>query len=198
MARKNNPAFFDVAYRLKDTPRSGWLRRNLAPVESVADHSYAVALLAFVLADELDADRTRLVELALLHDLPESIVGDITPLDSVSRKTKARLEHNAARTLAQKLHRPEILRDAFAELEASKTRESKLVHELDKLDLAIQAKRYERKTGLDLAEFLEYADRRIRHPVLRKLLVHYAQKPKKPLIKKRMKRPSRLSGFNNS
>jgi putative hydrolase of HD superfamily len=73
---------------LKSAPRTGWLDRDVDParVESVADHSFAVALLAWVLATERRAqgaalDPERVLTLALLHDLAEAETGDLTPYD---------------------------------------------------------------------------------------------------------------------
>ena len=82
------PAVVEAIGRLKEVPRTGWLDRDI-PVEeteSVADHSFGVAMLAWLLApDELD--RLRVVELALIHDLAESVVGDVTPYDREMLKT---------------------------------------------------------------------------------------------------------------
>ena len=77
-----SPELIDALGRLKEVPRTGWLDRGIPAeeTESVADHSFGVALLAWLLApDELD--RARVIELALLHDLAESSVGDATPYD---------------------------------------------------------------------------------------------------------------------
>jgi putative hydrolase of HD superfamily len=67
--------------RLKTLRRAGWLRIGLTDGESVADHSFGTALLALLLATDLDVDRDRVIKLALVHDLAESDpeVGDITP-----------------------------------------------------------------------------------------------------------------------
>jgi putative hydrolase of HD superfamily len=72
--------------RLKRVPRQGWLDRGVPPleVESVADHSLGVALLAWMAALEAqaagaDLDPARVLALALVHDLPEAEIGDWTP-----------------------------------------------------------------------------------------------------------------------
>src|ERR1041384_1098188 len=62
--------------RLKRLDRTGWVLRGLPPgAESVAAHSYGVALTAMLLADEcaargVEGDVGRLLRIALLHDLP--------------------------------------------------------------------------------------------------------------------------------
>lgn len=72
--------------RLKQVPRQGWLDRGVPALEteSVADHSLAVALLAWLAALEAEAmgaklDPQRVLALALVHDLPEAEIGDWTP-----------------------------------------------------------------------------------------------------------------------
>ncbi len=73
---------------LKRTPRTGWLDRGVPPArtESVADHAFRVALLAWSVArlpgpdghgEPIDPGRVLLI--ALAHDLPEAIAGDPTP-----------------------------------------------------------------------------------------------------------------------
>jgi putative hydrolase of HD superfamily len=76
------------AVALKAVPRTGWLDRGVAPanVESVADHSFGVALLAWVCAIQrqtqgADLDPVRVLTLALVHDLAEAETGDVPPYD---------------------------------------------------------------------------------------------------------------------
>src|SRR4051812_41340087 len=69
--------------RLKRLDRTGWVLRGLpAGAESVAAHSYGVALAAMLLADEcaergVEVDAGRVMRLALLHDLQETRTGDM-------------------------------------------------------------------------------------------------------------------------
>jgi putative hydrolase of HD superfamily len=76
------------ARRLKSVRRTGWLDRGVDPinVESVADHTLGVALLAWAAAVERNAtggqfDADRVLKLALLHDLAEAETGDLPPYD---------------------------------------------------------------------------------------------------------------------
>lgn len=79
------------AAKLKSLPRTGWLDRGLDAfrVESVADHSFGVALLAWVCALQRQAegaaiDPERVLKLALMHDLAEAETGDWTPYDGAA------------------------------------------------------------------------------------------------------------------
>jgi putative hydrolases of HD superfamily len=76
---------------LKALRRTGWLDRgvNAGLVESVADHSLSVAILAWVSALErahegADLDPQRVLLLAIVHDLAESEAGDAPPYDPAS------------------------------------------------------------------------------------------------------------------
>lgn len=66
--------------------RSGWTRYpGIKEVETVTDHSYRVGLLAMLFLNDPKIDASKCVQMGLLHDLAESIVGDITPYDNVSK-----------------------------------------------------------------------------------------------------------------
>ena len=65
-----------TANRLKDTTRHCWTPGNRH--ESVADHSWRLALLAYFIADEYpDADMNKVIKMCLIHDLGECFIGDI-------------------------------------------------------------------------------------------------------------------------
>ena len=79
--------------------------------ESVAEHTFGVALLALLapaLADD-NLDREHCAALALVHDLAESNVGDITPHDAIDAATKRQREESAMGQLAQALRDPLLL-----------------------------------------------------------------------------------------
>jgi 5'-deoxynucleotidase YfbR-like HD superfamily hydrolase len=76
---------------LKALPRTGWYDRGVNPqhIESVADHSLAVAVLGWASAvesarDGADIDPLRVLLLAMIHDLAESEAGDVPPYDPAS------------------------------------------------------------------------------------------------------------------
>jgi putative hydrolase of HD superfamily len=133
------------ALGLKDVIRAGWIRAGVQNPESVAAHSWGMAMLATQLCpDELNLQRV--LELCILHDVAEVVVGDITPHDNISPDEKHRLESEAVELMG--INASEI----FAEYEAQDTPESKFVRYLDKLDMALQAEIYESQ-NLDLTEF---------------------------------------------
>ena len=107
-----------------------------------------MAVLALKLCPE-NLNLEHVLKLCLVHDLPEVIVGDLTPHDD--RTTKAEDERKAMEQLA-----PEWL-GLFDEYEAQSTPEAVFVRSLDKLDMALQARVYMERTDLDLASFIESA-----------------------------------------
>ena len=65
-----------VAERLKDTPRHCTTTNRRT--ESVAEHSWRVSLMAFLLKGEFpEADMDKVVKMCLIHDLGECFTGDI-------------------------------------------------------------------------------------------------------------------------
>ena len=133
---------------LKDVQRQGWVNAGVEAPESVAAHSWGMAILALKLCPD-DLNLEQVLKLCLVHDLPEVIVGDLTPADD--RSTKAADERAAMQELA-----PEWV-DLFDEYEQQSTPEAIFVRSLDKLDMALQAKLYMKRSDLDLTQFIESA-----------------------------------------
>lgn len=138
-----------AALGLKELDRAGWKRVGVASPESVADHSFGVALAALVLAPP-ELDRGRLLAMALLHDLAEVRVGDITPYDGVAHDEKRRREHEAAVVLFEA--RPDLLA-LWLEAEAGQSAEARFLKQVDRFDLRLQAERYA-AAGVDVTDFL--------------------------------------------
>lgn len=146
------PPLLSAALALKDLPRAGWLRVGIAHPESVAAHSFGVALDALLLCPP-GLDRGKVLAMALLHDLAEARVGDITPHDGIAPEEKRRREHAALQELLG--DHPELLALAM-ELEARQTPEAIFIKRMDLLDMALTAQRYADRA--DTREFLESAE----------------------------------------
>jgi putative hydrolase of HD superfamily len=157
-----------AAFALKALPRAGWVRTGVPGPESVAAHSWGVALLVLALLPE-GLDLRRALTYAVLHDLPEALAGDTTPHDGVSAERKASAEHAAMATLAAGLPRGAALQATWEAYERQDDPEARFVRELDRLDMALQADLY-RRGGLDPAQFLDSAARVVRSPELASLV----------------------------
>jgi putative hydrolase of HD superfamily len=162
--------FFRTAGKLKETARAGWALRGIGRPESVADHTFRVCLLALVLSRDADPplDRERCLAIALVHDLAESLVGDITPYDGVSVAEKHRREREAMERLCAMAGDDEILR-LWEEYQAAQTAEACFVKDLDKLETVLQAAEYEASRGAELGEFREMGEARDWLPATRPL-----------------------------
>ena len=169
--------FWKLAARLKEEARRGWVQRlHLKDVESVADHSYGVAMLSLYEAYRRGYDIEKVLKLALVHDLEEAITGDLTPLDKRRKgATEAfRLKRSAMNEVLRRFPaegRREY-RDLWTDLREGRSREARLVKDLDRLEMALQAAEYGKKvrnrTGL--SEFYRSALGEILDPGLRAIV----------------------------
>ncbi|TVU46393.1 hypothetical protein EJB05_05926 [Eragrostis curvula] len=87
--------FLTLCHRLKTTKRKGWINHSIKGPESIADHMYRMALMALIAGDLPAVDRERCIKIAIVHDLAEAIVGDITPSDGIPKAEKSRREQAA-------------------------------------------------------------------------------------------------------
>lgn len=156
--------FYRIASRLKRTKRVGWARRIVGEdVESVADHSLMTAILSMIIASDRGLDAHRCAALAVVHDLAESIVGDLPP-DELPAERKHAMEREAMDELTDVLEDGDILSRLYREYEEGGTEEARLVHNVDKLEMGLQALSYYlegKLRGDEACEFVEGALRYI-------------------------------------
>ncbi|KAF1819585.1 uncharacterized protein K489DRAFT_417691 [Dissoconium aciculare CBS 342.82] len=86
--------FLHLLGRLKTNKREGWRRFGITDGESIADHMYRMSIITLLCPPALAArlDLGRCTRMALVHDMAESLVGDITPVDGVPKAEKSRRE----------------------------------------------------------------------------------------------------------
>ena len=115
----------------------------------------------------------RKLKIAMLHDLPEALVGDSMP-GELPRRTKLVKERIAMERLLKSF--PRELRSEYKHLweeyVRGSTPEADLVKQVDKLELILQAREYERE-GYDanlVNEFVKSARRKISDADLLKIL----------------------------
>jgi putative hydrolase of HD superfamily len=95
-----------------------------------------------ILTPKARVDSEKVIKMALIHDLAEAKVGDITPLDGISKKEKHDLEEKAMIKLVNSLDNGKDLLSLWKEFEEGKTKEAKFVKRLDKLEMMFQAYEY--------------------------------------------------------
>jgi putative hydrolase of HD superfamily len=139
---------------LDRVPRSGYFLRGISDCESIAEHSFHLAAMVWLLAErEPGIDRTRALELALVHDLAELRIGDLprTAIEYFAPGTK----HDAERRAAADILAPADprARELYAEYETKASREARFVTACDRLQLMLKVSVYERWGHGGLAEF---------------------------------------------
>ena len=122
---------------LKDIPRSGYHFLG-AGKESVAEHSFSVSFIAFVMSQmEPDVDALKLISMCLVHDLPEAKTGD---LNYVQKKYVTADENKAVEDITRNLPFGSSLADLINEFNAGRSLEAKLAHDADQLALILDLK----------------------------------------------------------
>ena len=167
-------SFFQKVLLLKNIQRQGWKNKlGMNNVESVADHSYSTAMMSMVISDLEGLDTAKIIKMALLHDLAESVIGDITP-GKIKGELKINIENKAMIQILENLpsnvsQQYIVLWDDF---QKNSTKEANLLHEIDKLEMAFQAKFYldEGISKEKLRSFFKTANNEIRNKHLRDIL----------------------------
>lgn len=154
--------FLHIIQRLKTTPREGWRHFDIRNGESIADHMYRMGIITMLCPPEAGIDRDRCVKLALIHDMAEALVGDITPPDNISKDVKHKRELDSMKYICDELLKPisETIANEFMELwmeyETNTTKEAIFVKDVDRFELICQTIEYEKHYNAqkDLSEFL--------------------------------------------
>lgn len=181
--------FLNTAGNLKKTLR--YKSASKMPKESVADHSWRLTLMSFIIADELKLklDIAKAMKIALAHDLAEAITDDIDALlihnKKISEEVKEKAEDAAMKKMTAILPKPaakEITKLWQEYLNQSST-EARYIYALDKLEAMTYLSETGHKTYGDKshADFIPiYADKAVTDfkelkPVL-KILKHKIKK----------------------
>nr|WP_296045823.1 HD domain-containing protein [uncultured Blautia sp.] len=126
-----------VAERLKDATRHCYTSGGRR--ESVAEHSWRITLMAYLVSDEFpEADLTKLLKMCLIHDLGEAFTGDIPTFDKTDsdEAKEAAVLDQWVRELPQPF--AEEMRTLYREMDERKTLESRIYKALDNLEALIQ------------------------------------------------------------
>jgi putative hydrolase of HD superfamily len=125
---------------LKRISRSGWWAEKVKHPESVADHVFRTAMVAFILAKLEGADPNKLCTAAVFHDMHETRLGDHNKITSryldITAEIEAKVEEDQIKTLDPKLQ------DAIQKTLDLSEKEQLILKDADYLECALQAKEY--------------------------------------------------------
>ena len=137
---------------------------------------YRMALICMTLPEEYlnGADRSKSIMMCLVHDLGESIIGDITPECGIAPEEKRAREDLAIQQISSLLGEStagNLVQDLYREYEEGLTSESVLVRDVDKLEFLLQADIYERRyPGKNFNDFRKNTIFRIKNKELMRYL----------------------------
>ena len=143
---------------LKKIPRSGYQFLGTGN-ESVAEHSFRVAIIAYTLAkNEPKADRHKVVLMSLFHDFHEARTGDH---NYVNKRYVAVNENKAVNDLARKLPFGREIISLIDEFNSRETLEARLSQDADQLDFILELKRQQDLGNKSASEWLRYSVKRL-------------------------------------
>jgi len=169
---KNLIKFLTEIGKLKEVKRKGWKLRGVKNPETIAAHSFRMAIMAWLLANQKKLDVNRVIKTALIHDLCEVYAGDTTPYDKLLSKNKKEIreifnkwprfpqkqkkknfsekykkESKALRKLTQNI--PPLIqkeiRLLWEDYERGSTPEGRFVRQVDRLENLLQALEYSKR-----------------------------------------------------
>ena len=143
---------------LKKTPRSGYQFLGTGS-ESVAEHSFRVAVIGYLLAkNEPKADMQKVVLMSLFHDFHEARTGDH---NYVNKRYVTVNENKAVNDLARKLSFGQEIVSLIDEFNSRETIEAQLSQDADQLDFILELKRQQDLGNISAAEWLKYSVKRL-------------------------------------
>ncbi|WP_273849918.1 HD domain-containing protein [Guptibacillus spartinae] len=163
--------FIKELERLKETTRTAYMRSGRR--ESVAEHSWRLAMFAFALSDEFpELDRYRVLSMCLVHDLGEAYDGDVSATIPVDQQEKIKKEEEAVQRLTSSLEEREkaSILSLCQEYNRGKTKEARFVKALDKMETIIQHTQGTNPPGFDYEFNLTYGKEYAEYDELVKLI----------------------------
>lgn len=164
-------SFYMKYNQLKNIYRQGWLKVRIGlehkdKCESIADHSFSVALLALTIIEKnkLELDTFKCIKMAIIHELGEIYAGDFTPYDNITKEEKHIKEKEAILQVLSTLDKDNDFLELWEEFEKAETEEAKFIKNVDQLEFLLQACAY----GYD-AQYFERSLSKIVNPHCREI-----------------------------
>lgn len=146
-------AFLQIIRSLKFQKRTGWLDHGIPAeaTESIADHMYRMGVISMLVPKEVDSNKC--VKIAIVHDIAECLVGDITPYAGITKAEKHRRELATINYLSDliKPYNEEFSKEMlelWLDYEEIRNSEARYVKDIDKYEMIQTAWEYELQFGL--------------------------------------------------
>lgn len=158
--------------KLKKLERSGWVIRGIKNPETIADHTFRMTIMAWILGEKGRFNLKKVLKIALIHDLCEVYAGDMTPYDGIIpeneeerqamlkkiprfpkaiKEKRIKEKHEKEKAGLKKLltYLPEKtqkeIMSLWLEYENGTTREGRFIRQVDRVENLLQALEYWRK-----------------------------------------------------
>ncbi len=185
---ENNILSFYMKYnQLKNIYRQGWLKVRIGlehaeKCESIADHSFSVALLSLTIIEKynLKLDVLKCLKMGIIHELGEVYAGDFTPYDNITKEEKHSKEKEAIRKVLETIDENNDYYEIWEEFEKQETEESKFIKNVDNLEFLLQACAY----GYD-AQYFKRSLSKITNPYCKEIIqsaIEITKGNKKPKV----------------
>lgn len=147
MKIENAIDFYYKTAQLKEVLRSGPVQWQVEKdvLETIASHVYGTQMLAIALQSEmkLEIDFSKVLLMLALHETEEIIIGDLTPLDFVSKEHKREIGANAVSKIFSVLSGGgQRYIEIINEFSEEKTKEAHFAKACDKLECVLEFKKY--------------------------------------------------------
>jgi putative hydrolase of HD superfamily len=158
--------------QLKRVKRSGWWIAGVKDPESVAEHSFRTAAIAYILAQLEGANIERVVSMALMHDMGEARTNDAHRIvrryvdwESVDRKAA----EDQSKRLPDKI--AEEVRSMISEFEEAVSLEGQVARDADLLECLVQAREYQAIGYPDVVDWILNAQAALKTESAKKIAV---------------------------
>lgn len=156
--------------QLKRVKRSGWWMVGIRDPESVAEHSFRVAIIGYILASLEGVDAQKVATMCLFHDTAEARIND--PHLLVKRYLDVK-QGEALAASEQRERLPSSIADPLAllvhEYEGKESLESRVAHDADALECLIQAREYQVQGYGEVQDWIDNSYKALKTESARKL-----------------------------
>ncbi|GAB4105289.1 HD family hydrolase [Micromonospora taraxaci] len=147
-------------HTLTRLPRIGWVMAGVPDPESVSDHCYETAVIAYLLAQQIDepVDMGKVLAMALFHETGEVRLTDLPRRSSPYVKNfKREAERQAVKDVLGGV--AESVLPLLDEMHALETIEARLVEAAEELQIIAAAMYYAKENRGDMSEYRRDVDK---------------------------------------